>query len=70
MTEHTTRAQVPERKVIQIAVARAGVPTEGHVNETVALLYALCNDGTIWIRVLGDPTRNWDLLPEIPYGEF
>jgi hypothetical protein len=30
-------------------------------------LYALCDDGTIWFRVWGDPEQ-WQLQPPIPQG--
>lgn len=40
------------RKVVQIAVVD---------NDAVSAVYALCNDGTIWVSItqLGDETKVW-----------
>jgi hypothetical protein len=46
------------RKIIQIAV----VP-EGHLPETV---FALCNDGTVWILRFAGP---WCQLPDLPQDQ-
>jgi hypothetical protein len=51
-----------KRKIVQLATA-----TSGHQNEMYPSLYALCDDGTVWIRNVGEwKTAEWSILPPIP----
>jgi hypothetical protein len=53
------------RKVIQITAA-----TESDGSARYAQAFALCDDGTVWIRHhgYGSDHRAWIRLPDIPQG--
>jgi hypothetical protein len=46
-----------KRKIVQIATA-----TEGNSHEMDATLYALCDDGSLWVRAMG----RWSEVDGIP----
>ena len=47
------------RKIIQIAIDPA--PDCG----SSSILYALCNDGTVWSRI-DIPSKKWSRMDEVP----
>ena len=56
-----------------LAIAAAGMRAQSGrmrvIAENVAFdaLYALCDDGTVWIRNVGEwKTAEWSILPPIP----
>ena len=51
------------RKAIQIAATLSADATDSE-------LYALCDDGTIWLRTWGDggPGSKWRLVRAVPTG--
>jgi hypothetical protein len=57
------------RRIIQIAVS-GGVEFSDTVVENPNIVYALCDDGTLWLRVIDlrkdDAKVPWRQLPPIP----
>ena len=51
------------RRIIQIAAQPAVANALGEATHTAAL-YALCDDGTLW--VLYDPSEVWETVERIP----
>lgn len=54
----------PKRKVIQIAAIPCGTATNVVSTVNEAALFALCNDGTMW--VLDSTTKGWEPFKPIP----
>lgn len=50
-----------KRKIIQIAIAP-------ETESTIAVLYALCDDGTLWALV-DNNTSEWEAVKPIPQDE-
>ena len=55
---HCSMKRIP----IQIVV----VP---ETEETLGVLYALCNDGTIWSRVTGVHSTDWAQIVDVPQDD-
>jgi len=51
------------RKIIQIAADNGG----WDFNPTV---YALCDDGTLWLCAVGAEFDDWSLFPDVPQDDF
>jgi hypothetical protein len=56
MAKSVQKITAHKRRAIQIAAAQS-------IESGGILLYALCDDGTMWVRVGGGP---WERTPEIP----
>jgi hypothetical protein len=62
MTAHESDRPEPVRKVIQIAATLSADATDSE-------LYALCDDGTLWLRAWNDGSgSNWRLVNPVPTG--
>jgi hypothetical protein len=59
------------RKIIQIATMSIGYAANKHADGDTQLdLYALCDDGTLWIRsMLRDASEEWAPLAGVPQGD-
>lgn len=53
-----------QRKIVQIVV----VPITPKSRYEVPMLYALCNDGTLWWINVRDGSSEWQLEESIPQG--
>ena len=55
-----------EREIVQLAACSAPETEQSHYTE---VLFALCNDGTVWAtgHWSGD-SHEWKRLPDIPQG--
>jgi len=55
------------RKIIQIATAACpGLSDDPHPDLTHTLIYALADDGTLWLCGMGNTLTSWRLMPPIP----
>lgn len=50
------------RHVVQIAVTR-------EIESDYAVIYALADDGSLWLRVLINDESRWRRLPDVPQGD-
>jgi hypothetical protein len=53
------------RSVAQMATGKCNIPYWGEVN----CVYALCNDGTIWMLHDGNKGDRWERVPKVPLGD-